>query len=204
MEIFCFSKSKRKLSKGIYFNEKIYLIAGVNGAGKSTLYQTLSSLQSMKRVNTDEIVRTFGDWRNPSDVLQAGKLAVSRINEHFDNGITFNQETTLCGNSILKNIDRAKSLGYEIELHYVGVESVELAKQRIAYRVAHGGHGIPDADVERRYIESFEHLNMIKDKCDLVILYDNTEAFTRFAIYKNGDLYTLSSTVPMWFKKYIK
>ena len=35
--------------------------------------------------------------------------------------------------------------------HYVGIESVEIAKQRIAYRVAHGGHGIPDADVERRY-----------------------------------------------------
>ena len=37
--------------------------------------------------------------------------------------------------------------------HYVGIESVEIAKQRIAYRVAHGGHGIPDADVERRYIK---------------------------------------------------
>ena len=28
--------------------------------------------------------------------------------------------------------------------------SVEIAKDRIAYRVAHGGHGIPDADVERK------------------------------------------------------
>lgn len=92
----------------------------------------------------------------------------------------------------------------EIELHYVGLESIELAKQRIAYRVAHGGHGIPDADVERRYVESFEHLNMVKDKCDLVVLYDNTEVFNRFAIYKNGDLYVIADQVPMWFEKYIK
>lgn len=184
--------------------KKYLLIAGVNGAGKSTLYQTLDALQVMERVNIDEIVRTFGDWKNFVDVLNAGKIAVNKIKEYFNNGISFNQETTLCGNAILKNIDRAKSLGYEIELHYVGLESIELAKQRIAYRVAHGGHGIPDADVERRYVESFEHLNMVKDKCDLVVLYDNTEVFNRFAIYKNGDLYVIADQVPMWFEKYIK
>lgn len=42
--------------------------------------------------------------------------------------------------------------------HYVGIESVEIAKQRIAYRVAHGGHGIPDADVERRYKNGDLHI----------------------------------------------
>ena len=183
--------------------KRYILIAGVNGAGKSTLYQTLDSLQAMERVNTDEIVRSFGDWRNSADVLNAGKVAVSKIKEYFRHGVSFNQETTLCGKSVLKNIDKAKSLGYEIELHYVGIESVEIAKQRIAYRVAHGGHGIPDADVERRYIESFEHLNLVKDKCDLIVLYDNTEVFKRFAIYKNGDLYILSDQIPMWFEKYI-
>lgn len=44
--------------------KKYVLIAGVNGAGKSTLYQTLSNLQNMPRVNTDEILKEFGDWRN--------------------------------------------------------------------------------------------------------------------------------------------
>jgi hypothetical protein len=28
----------------------------------------------MKRINTDEIVRSFGDWRNISDVMKAGKM----------------------------------------------------------------------------------------------------------------------------------
>jgi predicted ABC-type ATPase len=53
--------------------KKYVLITGVNGAGKSTLYQILDSLQNMKRINTDEIVRSFGDWRNISDVMNAGK-----------------------------------------------------------------------------------------------------------------------------------
>ena len=184
--------------------KKYILIAGVNGAGKSTLYQSIDSLKSMERVNTDEIVRTFGDWKNSKDVMKAGKIAVRKIDEFFRQGISFNQETTLCGNSILKNIDRAKSLGYVTEIHYVGVESVEIAKQRIAYRVEHGGHGIPEADVERRYVESFARLKMLKDKCDLVVLYDNTESFIRFAIYKNGNICTTEDKMPMWFEKYVK
>lgn len=59
--------------------KKYILIAGVNGAGKSTLYQTLDSLKLMERVNTDEIVRSFGEWKNPSDVMKAGKIAVKKI-----------------------------------------------------------------------------------------------------------------------------
>ena len=75
-------------------------------------------------------------------------------------------------NSVIKNIEYAKSHGYKVEIHYVGVESVEIAKERIAYRVEHGGHGIPDVDVERRYIESFKQLNKIKAKCDLIVLFN--------------------------------
>jgi len=132
--------------------KKYILIAGVNGAGKSTLYQSLQSLQDMPRVNTDEILRVFGDWRNMGDVMAAGKIAVKRISQYFDEGITFNQETTLCGKSIINNIEKAKKRGYFIELHYIGVESVDIAKERVLERVKQGGHGIAEKDIERRYV----------------------------------------------------
>lgn len=183
--------------------KKYILIAGVNGAGKSTLYQSLDSLKSMERINTDELVKSLGDWRNISDVVSAGKLAIKKINSLLEQGISFNQETTLCGKTIIKNIELAKALGYEIELHYVGIESAEIAKQRIKYRVEHGGHGIPDADVERRYRESFEQLNIIMDKCDLVIFYDNTESFNRFAIRREGKIYLITEEIPKWFKEHV-
>ena len=150
--------------------KKYILIAGVNGAGKSTLYQTLESLKNMPRINTDEIVKSFGNWQNMSDVFKAGKIAVKKMKEYFGQGITINQETTLCGASIIPNIKLAKSLGYKIELHYVGVASADIAKERIAYRVSQGGHGIPDADVERRYTESFTRLKELVNICDLVVL----------------------------------
>ena len=120
--------------------KKYIVLGGVNGAGKSTLYQILDNLKKMPRVNTDEIVKELGDWRNTSDVLKAGKIAVQLIDKYFSEGISFNQESTLCGKSIIKNFKRAKQLGYTIELHYVGVDSVETAKRRVAERVQNGGH----------------------------------------------------------------
>ena len=181
--------------------KKYIIIAGVNGVGKSTLYQTIDSLKGMPRVNVDEIVREIGDWQNLSDVFAAGKIAVKRIVKYFNEGITFNQETTLCGQTIIRNILKAKELGYFIEMHYVGVDSVEIAKDRVRHRVQQGGHGIPESDIEKRYEETFERLNFILKECNLVAFYDNTESFRRFAIYKNGKLVRISQKVPKWFSK---
>lgn len=104
--------------------KKYIIIAGVNGAGKSTLYQMYDKFGGMPRVNVDEIVREIGDWKNFQDVFVAGKIAVKSISKYLEDGITFNQETTLCGNSIIRNIMKAK--------------------ERVKYRVEQGGHGIPE------------------------------------------------------------
>lgn len=184
--------------------KKYILIAGVNGAGKSTLYQSLQSLQSMPRVNTDEILREFGDWRNILDVMTAGKIAVKKITRYLDEGITFNQETTLCGKSIINNITKAKERGYFIELHYIGVEDVDIAKERVVARVKQGGHGIAEKDIERRYIDTFENLKIVLPESDLAALYDNTIEFRRFAIYKNGKPVRVSHDAPMWYEKFIE
>jgi len=105
-----------------------YLFAGVNGAGKSTLYNLAMINQNIKntiRINTDEIVREIGDWKNNSDQLKAAKMAINLRNECFLYGKSFNEETTLTGKTILKTIDKAKELGYELQLFYVGLNSPE-------------------------------------------------------------------------------
>lgn len=180
---------------------KRYIIyPGVNGAGKSTLYMTTRYSDSMPRINTDEILREFGDWRNTEDLMKAGKIAVERLNDYIKSGVTFNQETTLCGHSIIKTIQRAKQAGYFVEMHYVGVNSPEIANNRIAERVKNGGHGIPREDVEKRYVESLKNLKVVLQMCDLASLYDNMKEFRRFAIFKNGMLIKLSKNIPEWYK----
>lgn len=182
--------------------KKYTIVAGVNGAGKTTLYDAEQIQRSEYRVNADEIlVETGGNWKNAYDVMNAGKMAVEKLRKYFKDGVSFNQETTLCGNSILNNIEKAKENDYLIEVHYIGLSSADLAKKRIAKRVAEGGHGVSDEDVDRRYEQSFKNLRKIIPICNLVALYDNTEEFRRFAIYKDGVLVRKSHRVPNWFER---
>lgn len=181
--------------------KKYIIIAGVNGAGKSTLYETLDELKEMPRINTDEIVKTLGDWRDTSVLVAAGKQVVKLLSQYMEEGVTFNQETTLCGKSILRNIRKTKEMGYCIEMHYVGVDSVEIAKERVKSRVQKGGHGIPEADIEKRYIETFRNLKEILKDCDLAAFYDNTEVFRRFAIFRNGKAVRVSHNLPKWIER---
>lgn len=167
----------------------IYTIfAGVNGAGKSTLYHSVSDeMIPQERVNSDEILCEFnGDWRNPRDQAVAMKEAVKRIRHNFDNGVSFNQETTLAGNSILNNIKLAKRLGYTVKMYYVGVESVDIAIQRVKHREQKGGHGIDEADIRRRYVQSLENLSKVIPLCDKVEIFDNTHQFKRVALFVEG------------------
>ena len=72
------------------FDLKKYIVfAGVNGAGKTTFYQTYPEMMNMPRVNVDEIVRGLGDWKNPKDVAEAGRIAVRAIKQYFDEGRSF-------------------------------------------------------------------------------------------------------------------
>ena len=122
------------------------------------------------------------------------------VNKYFIEGVSFSQETTLCGMSILGNIQKAKKLGYSIEMHYVGLDSADIAKLRVENRVDHGGHGIADEVAERRYVETLEKLKIVLPQCDLAAIYDNTESFRRFAIYKDGKCVRLSNRVPEWYR----
>ena len=184
-----------------------YLFAGVNGAGKSTLYNSESLNNDIKntiRINTDEIVREIGDWKNNSDQLKAAKMAINLRNECFLYGKSFNEETTLTGKTILKTIDRAKELGYELQLFYVGVSSTEIAKERIKSRVEKGGHHIENDIVEKRYYESLKNLKEIILKFDKVYLYDNSKKYKNIFSFSNNKILFKDNKSISWAKEAIE
>ena len=184
-----------------------YLFAGVNGAGKSTLYNSESLNNDIKntiRINTDEIVREIGDWRNNSDQLKAAKMAINLRNECFLYGKSFNEETTLTEKTILKTIDRAKELGYELQLFYVGVSSTEIAKERIKSRVEKGGHHIENDIVEKRYYESLKNLKEILLKFDKVYLYDNSKKYKNIFSFSNNKILFKDNKSISWAKEAIE
>ena len=179
--------------------KKYVILAGVNGVGKSTFFSTEEALSHFEKVNLDDEVRKIGSWKNKIDVIEAGKTVVRRIKALFNDGVSFSQETTLCGNSIFKYIDKALKRGYGLEMYYVGVNSVEIAKERVRHRVERGGHGVSDEDIERRYDESIRNMWKVLPLCDKAFIYDNTQVFKRIAIYKNGTCVWKSEEIPEWY-----
>ena len=168
-----------------------YLFAGVNGAGKSTLYNTESldiNIKDTVRINTDEIVRKIGNWKNDSDQIKAAKIAINLRNNCFQYGKSFNEETTLTGKTILKIIDKVKEQGYELQLFYVGLNSSDIAKERVKNRVEKGGHNIEDNVIEKRYYESLENLKKIILKFDKVYLYDNSKKYKNISSFSDNTI----------------
>ena len=176
------------------------IFAGVNGTGKTSIYRSIyyDENKDEKRINTDEMVARIGSWRDSNLQMKCAREAVKLIRQYINNNISFNQETTLSGNSIVKNITKEKKKGFYIVMNYIGVESPEIAKERIKIRVSKGGHGIPDTDVERRYYESLKNLQRVIDICDEINVYDNTEMFKEIVNIKNGNILWKANSIPSW------
>ncbi|CBZ02589.1 zeta toxin family protein [Clostridium botulinum] len=176
------------------------IFAGVNGAGKTSIYQSIyyNENKDEKRINTDEMVAIIGSWKDNNLQIKCAREAVKLIKQYILEQISFNQETTLSGKSIIKNIKFAKEKGFYIIMNYIGVEDPEVAKERVKIRVSKGGHGIPDKDIERRYYDSLNNLNNVIEMCDEVNIYDNTEVLREIIYLKNDKIVWRDKKIPNW------
>lgn len=178
------------------------IFAGVNGAGKTSIYKSIYYYENKdeKRINTDEMVARIGSWKDTDLQVKCAREAVRLIKRYIYEGISFNQETTLCGNSIIRNIKNAKEKGFYIVMNYIGVANPEIAKERVKIRVSKGGHGIADKNIERRYYDSLDNLQRIIDICDEINIYDNSNMFREIINIEAGKIIWKSNNMPEWIK----
>lgn len=137
-----------------------WIIAGPNGAGKTTF--ALGFLPEVvgcrQFINADLIAAGLSPLAPEAERIAASRLFLSEIQTAILAGNDFSFETTLSGRSHLQLIHRLRQHDWEVELIYLALPSVELSKLRVAERVAHGGHDIPIADIERRFPRSLQNL----------------------------------------------
>ncbi len=137
-----------------------WIIAGPNGAGKTTFaLKYLPEVAHCRNfVNADLIAAGMSPLAPERDRVTASRLFLSEIERHIQARRDFGFETTLAGRGYLRLIRRLRADGWKVELIYLALPNAEMAKLRVAERVSHGGHDIPAADIERRFLRSLENL----------------------------------------------
>jgi len=126
--------------------KKIFMIAGPNGAGKTTTAMPLilNTTIVYEFVNADEIARGLAPMHPESMSLTASKLMINRIKELLEASKSLAFETTGSGTNYIKHFKEAQRNGYEVCLMFLWLPSPDLAVERVAQRVAQGGHYIPE------------------------------------------------------------
>jgi len=109
-------------------------------------------------INADLIAAGLSPLAPETELLAASRLFLREIENRIQTRQDFAFETTLSGRAYLKWIDRLRAEGWRIELIYLALPSVEMSRLRVAERVAHGGHNIPQQDIDRRFPRSLRNL----------------------------------------------
>ena len=156
--------------------KNIYIISGCNGAGKTTASMTIlpEILNCKEFVNADMIAAGLSPFQPEKVAFEAGRIMLERIDYLMQTNQTVAIETTLATkfykNKLLKAIDN----GYKVKLLFFWLPTCEMAINRVAIRVAEGGHNIPKDVIQRRYFRGIENLcEIYLPLCSNWIIFDN-------------------------------
>lgn len=153
----------------------ILIVAGPNGAGKTTFATglILDQRPGYRFVNADEIARELTGLSGGERDIRAGRLMLERLDALLEQDADIVLETTLSSRLYARRIPDWKARGYEVALIYLRLPNVEASIARVAHRVRLGGHGVPEADLRRRFGRSLANLETYKALADMWEVWDS-------------------------------
>ena len=157
--------------------KKIIIIAGPNGAGKTTFAREYLPKEANCPIfiNADLIAAGLAPFAPETASIKAARLMLQEIKVNVKVNRSFAFETTLSGKAYARHIADWEKKGYHITLFFLSLADVEVAIARVAYRVANGGHHIPEATIRRRFKAGLHNFhNIYKPLADAWTLYDNS------------------------------
>ena len=120
----------------------------------------------------------------------------------------FSFETVFSHESKLDIMRQANAAGYKVYLYFVSANSSQINVDRVALRVAKGGHDVPKDKIIDRYVRSLDFLFEAAQLTYQTFFFDNSkdqpELFAQFKINKNHKAWKLDKVkeIPDWFITY--
>jgi len=155
----------------------LLMIAGANGAGKTTLTQLLRrrGVDFGRYINPDDIAREL-EGSYDSRVAQAQIAADGRREECIEAKQSFSFETVMSHPSKIDILIKARAVGFFIQLFFVGTDDPSTNVERVALRVAQGGHDVPKDRIIARWLRTMKLLHRAITASDEAFVFDNSLA----------------------------
>lgn len=155
-------------------------------------------------VSADARVTLVLTARDSQSVACAASVLADYLRERLiAAGVDFASEAVLAQSAELMWVRQAKKKGYRITLYYVCVASPVICKQRVAVRVKHGGHGVPEAKIAEGYERSLALLKEAVALSEQAYLFDNTYsgAALKLEVRRASDVIAHEPQLPEWITR---
>ncbi len=131
----------------------LIVVAGPDGAGKSSFAPALLRRypSGIPYLDVDDFVRARGSTDAPGARMGAGREILAQIKAMAARRQSFALETTLSEFSIRQRLTDLVGQGYRLHLHFLWLPDAGMAVQRVAGRVAQGGHDVPPQIIRSQY-----------------------------------------------------
>lgn len=152
------------------------MIAGPNGSGKTSLTRWLqkNDFSLGQYVNPDDIAQEL-DGAYETRTREAQRVADHLREEYIKAKESFSFETVMSHPSKLEVLDRARTAGFFIQVFFVGIEHPQINIDRVASRVAQGGHDVPVEKIEPRWKRSMNLAAEAILRSDQAFVFDNSD-----------------------------
>ncbi len=158
----------------------LHVLAGPNGAGKTTFVErVLEPATHLPFVNADRIASRIWPGREEAHAYQASQIAAHERADAFLEMRSFITETVFSHPSKLELIQQAIDYGYLVTLHVILIPE-DVTVKRVDYRVAHGGHTVPEHKIRERYRRLWALVAAARTIATHTTFYDNSTAKTPF------------------------
>ena len=162
--------------------KRIIIVAGPNGAGKTTFAREYLQKEAhcSDFVNVDLIAAGLSPFNPQRAAIRAGRIMLAEIQRRVRKGESFAFETTLSGHVYARWIPQWRTAGYRVRLIFLSLTDAEMAIERVAARVAQGGHHVASADIRRRFDSGLINFqDVYRNLVDEWWWYDNSGATLR-------------------------
>jgi len=152
------------------------VLAGVNGAGKSSVGGAMLAEYDLTWFNPDTYARELMAQSSLNLAEANGRAweyGRAQLEAAIANGTNYAFETTLGATTIPDMLSQAART-HDIVMLFCGLSSPEHHIKRVQFRVAHGGHPIPDNKIRERWVTSRANLIKLLPKLARLQVFDNS------------------------------